>query len=1305
MLSAYRLKSFWKRTTAILSVFVIFFTIGALVMPGITLSTPTCGKAEHTHDDTCYIDSAEKVLACSSEDASTHTHTDECYKDSEKVLSCSVEEHKHTDSCYPNSCEECGGIDEHTDDCSFAAIKNSNTSETVLCDCGSTEDIHLHQDTCTRKTYIGTLVTDKTPEKIYENWASYDESIQNDILCLLQTENTDSYNKLLYLINPTDYNEPTVLSDGTEICSDENSDVQAVETSADKQNAILSGMKISESEDNALYFIDLNSESNGASMKVSKLLKNNLNSRVIVIHLLDTEKAVEEAINTGNNNYFVTEEPEVFAEEIAAGKTHSGVSENRIYYTLEVQKPNANGDITFETESFSTFIFYVVFEYNGLEFKLDGGNDVDIDTLLESLGENYTSDEITDISSSDPELISVYKSGKQWRIKAEKSFATTEWLYITLSNDEVLEIRMVDPIIYSYLRDTGTYADMGTTIGYSHGDYSTTNVTNTTCVLGDIINYSTSSTAYMEDVDVFVRPGMSVKFTRWLKGMAAVSDLQFNWTGFGCQGYSADNNHIDAYHFNILEIPEDITEVKTYQYEFATYVPTAANATTYKVTKIHLHVIPDNPEPQKLSTVLENNPDLDLEIKEIPVTLYNFDGYQYNKTNSVRQFRSSSLGQSPTASGVTVNNSVINSGGTYATMGILQNQLDSNGLPVWTFGENVDLFGYTNTAYRTTYNDVGFEFVYDDNDKYYTYSSTLNHAQYNQETNKIELYRESMASNQIISASPESGAYSRGGFYPFGDISKAFINPTPIIYSSYSQTTINDYAKYTAYDPANYDLNAWKSALSTAGEFHRAYLAQQTMVTPAANSKLDMHFGIQLKNSFYLPESRQITTKDGDKVDLFYEFSGDDDVWVFIDGKLVLDIGGGHTPVHGTIDFRTGQIYVQSAREAISETELSSIQTPYTTISQDILDLEENRMHTIQVFYLETHSGVSNCYMRFNLPIVSGDDNVIVSKEVAAENGNQLSVIPNEDYRFRLEVSKDGGAFIPTTEYKCLNVNDNQEISPDEQGYYTLKNGEALQFLGIMRFDDGATTGTLPTRVRIVEVAHSPPYTIAKTEVNGVEVPPDETGYVVSSPQEIADNGSNLQFHFKNYFKTESLKIEKKLTGKGLDLIDPDQLFHFELIFDTDSSNGFETADIPVLYNDSSSDTLPLGSDYKLDIALKKDETILLENIPVGLSYILKEIHPHLPGINFNLPNFTSSVNGIELDSQTIGFGSVYSSTVMSGGENKITVLNTTLGDYPLLPETGGMGNYLYSISGLLLLSTAVIALIRKYKKPRKEDP
>ena len=60
-----------------------------------------------------------------------------------------------------------------------------------------------------------------------------------------------------------------------------------------------------------------------------------------------------------------------------------------------------------------------------------------------------------------------------------------------------------------------------------------------------------------------------------------------------------------------------------------------------------------------------------------------------------------------------------------------------------------------------------------------------------------------------------------------------------------------------------------------------------------------------MEAQFVQPESGEVNGND-----MIFDFAGDDDVWVFIDGVLVLDIGGIHDEAGGSINFKTGEVYV-----------------------------------------------------------------------------------------------------------------------------------------------------------------------------------------------------------------------------------------------------------------------------------------------------------------------------------------------------------------------------------------------------------
>ena len=93
------------------------------------------------------------------------------------------------------------------------------------------------------------------------------------------------------------------------------------------------------------------------------------------------------------------------------------------------------------------------------------------------------------------------------------------------------------------------------------------------------------------------------------------------------------------------------------------------------------------------------------------------------------------------------------------------------------------------------------------------------------------------------------------------------------------------------------------------------------------NTKLNLGFGARFDISFKLNSNGKVETVDangvptGKFVDALFEFEGDDDVWVFIDDKLILDMGGCHKDATGVIDFATRTAHVNNAVKFINDGE------------------------------------------------------------------------------------------------------------------------------------------------------------------------------------------------------------------------------------------------------------------------------------------------------------------------------------------------------------------------------------------------
>lgn len=122
-------------------------------------------------------------------------------------------------------------------------------------------------------------------------------------------------------------------------------------------------------------------------------------------------------------------------------------------------------------------------------------------------------------------------------------------------------------------------------------------------------------------------------------------------------------------------------------------------------------------------------------------------------------------------------------------------------------------------------------------------------------------------------------------------------------------------------------------------------------------------FGMRLAFDFYLPEHRVLKDKDGKNKPVAFTFSGDDDLWVFVDGKLVLDVGGDHGKVTGTINFTDETSFVSKVKKSQGNPDVT--EGPQTTSFH--LEGDENQKHTLALFYMERGMWESNLKLQFNM--------------------------------------------------------------------------------------------------------------------------------------------------------------------------------------------------------------------------------------------------------------------------------------------------------------------------------------------------
>ena len=117
------------------------------------------------------------------------------------------------------------------------------------------------------------------------------------------------------------------------------------------------------------------------------------------------------------------------------------------------------------------------------------------------------------------------------------------------------------------------------------------------------------------------------------------------------------------------------------------------------------------------------------------------------------------------------------------------------------------------------------------------------------------------------------------------------------------------------------------------------------------------YFGAKLELPFIYKNDG--TVNNGD--DMVFEFTGDDDIWVYVDGRLALDLGGIHNAVSGTINFNTLEVTTVGK---INNGDADDKET--VTSIADWFDTDETE-HDLTVFYLERGAGSSNFKASFNL--------------------------------------------------------------------------------------------------------------------------------------------------------------------------------------------------------------------------------------------------------------------------------------------------------------------------------------------------
>lgn len=326
---------------------------------------------------------------------------------------------------------------------------------------------------------------------------------------------------------------------------------------------------------------------------------------------------------------------------------------------------------------------------------------------------------------------------------------------------------------------------------------------------------------------------------------------------------------------------------------------------------------------------------------------------------------------------------------------IMKKTLGKDSYPVLNKGNEESssyLFSTDSGTGKTVYSDANYLFK-KDADGYYEYDSAKNFAQFDEKTKHFTVYKVPGSSTNAINLQKDSGNKPHGSFFPFN--------------------TLGD--------------SIYKGIHEISG-----------------NSP-DFHFGMTMSAKFIQPKDGKINGNN-----MVFEFSGDDDVWVYIDGVLVLDIGGIHNAASGSINFANGNVTVGNNNNLNLRKLFADANEEGDFVSG------ENRfadytMHTINFYYLERGEGDSNCKLKFNLPTVP-KKSVTVEKQLSNTDKEKYADV---EFKFQLLVKNAQGKYVPSNTKGILSDGKNVEFKSETinnvsyNNVFTLKPGQHATFSGL----------------------------------------------------------------------------------------------------------------------------------------------------------------------------------------------------------------------------------------------------------------
>jgi len=434
-------------------------------------------------------------------------------------------------------------------------------------------------------------------------------------------------------------------------------------------------------------------------------------------------------------------------------------------------------------------------------------------------------------------------------------------------------------------------------------------------------------------------------------------------------------------------------------------------------------------------------------------------------------------------------------------------------------------------------------------------------------------------------------------------------------------------------------------------------------VDPSAKDNLNYGFGTQFTIPFTVTE----TGKNVDGTSMTFKFTGDDDVWVYIDGALVLDMGGAHCKAEGEINFATqmatittgtsdaklGNQPTAGGRVAAKDNGKRTVDFKNITVKKSdgntilLADYmkESGKVHELKMYYMERGMWDSNMSISYSfVPLPSGLtlSKTLDTKDVNAGLKNAVQGLDNFDFNIQTRNLKDREANYSDVDnlgYTLYDYNDNtypgqvakNSTATFSSSYYasefidtTDENNSSAFYAGTgFKITESIPKGTklqydeTKTKWGVYDSVTS---RAAKYQGEGA-VATFDMGDVNSSEMDVV----NRYVNFVNTPKVGSLSVEKKYEGDAL----KDKTFGFTVKVDLTGGEYYDPYELEYTIGSQTEKT-----DENGHFTLKAGEKVTFAGIPAGASY---EVVEDAPGADDTwVQDTTSNVTGKIVADQTI---------------------------------------------------------------------